>query len=125
MLSALDLSIEEVNPNHLVWLIDQNSKCFNCGLAGHFSNECRRPSAEKKGSSSENVDYKRKYFDLLKLNKEKAFITEDGDWAADEGDSDNKEHVNLALMAIGDEADSTTTSNGQVKTNNTSDLTKT
>ena len=26
---------------------------FNCGLAGHFSNECRRPPAEKKGSSSE------------------------------------------------------------------------
>ena len=25
MLSALDLSTEEINPNHLVWLIDQNS----------------------------------------------------------------------------------------------------
>ena len=94
-------------------MVDRSKfKCFNCGLAGHFSNECRRPSAEKKESSSENVDYRRKYFDLLKQNKEKAFITEDGDWADDEGDSDNEEHVNLTLMAIGDEADSTSTSNG-------------
>ncbi|XP_063945973.1 uncharacterized protein LOC135151452 [Daucus carota subsp. sativus] len=106
-------------------MIDRSKfKCFNCGLPGHFSNECRRPSSEKKGSSSENVDYRRKYFDLLKQSKEKALITEDGDWAADEGDSDNEEHVNLALMAIGDEADSSTTSNGQVKTTNTSDLSK-
>ena len=35
-------------------------------------------------------------------SSEKAFTTEDGDCAADEGDSDNEEHVNLALMAIGD-----------------------
>ncbi|XP_063939761.1 uncharacterized protein LOC135148464 [Daucus carota subsp. sativus] len=106
-------------------MVDRSKfKCFNCGLPGHFSNECRRPSAEKKGSSSENVDYRRKYFDLLKQSKEKAFITEDGDWAADEGDSDIEEHVNLALMAIGDDADSSTTSNGQVKTTNTADLTK-
>ncbi|XP_063936091.1 uncharacterized protein LOC135147168 [Daucus carota subsp. sativus] len=106
-------------------MVDRSKfKCFNCGLPGHFSNECRRPSAEKKGSSSENVDYRRKYFDLLKQSKEKALITEDGDWAADEGDSDNEEHVNLPLMAIGDEADSSTTSNGQVKTTNTSDLSK-
>ncbi|XP_063941537.1 uncharacterized protein LOC135149680 [Daucus carota subsp. sativus] len=95
-------------------MVDRSKfKCFNCGLPGHFSNECRRPSAEKKGSSSENVDYRRKYFDLLKQSKEKAFITEDGDWAADEGDSDIEEHVNLALMAIGDDANSSTTSNGQ------------
>ena len=106
-------------------MVDRSKfKCFNCGLPGHFSNECRRPSAEKKGSSSDNVDYRRKYFDLLKQSKEKAFITEDGDWAADEGDSDTEEHVNLALMAIGDDADSSFTSNGQVKTTNTADLTK-
>ncbi|XP_063945970.1 uncharacterized protein LOC135151450 [Daucus carota subsp. sativus] len=106
-------------------MVDRSKfKCFNCGLPGHFSNECRRPSSEKKGSSSENVDYRRKYFDLLKQSKEKALITEDGDWATDEGDSDNEEHVNLALMAIGDEADSSTTSNGQVKTTNKSDLSK-
>ena len=70
------------------------------------------------------MDYRRKYFDLLKQSKEKALITEDGDRAPDEGDSDNEEHVNFALMAIGDEADSSTTSNGQVKTTNTSDLSK-
>ncbi|XP_063942640.1 uncharacterized protein LOC135150307 [Daucus carota subsp. sativus] len=106
-------------------MVDRSKfKCFNCGLPGHFSNECRRPSAEKKGSSSENVDYRRKYFDLFKQSKEKAFITEDGDWAADEGDSDTEEHVNLALMAIGDDADYSTTSNGQVKITNTADLTK-
>ncbi|XP_063942882.1 uncharacterized protein LOC135150486 [Daucus carota subsp. sativus] len=106
-------------------MVDRSKfKCFYCGLPGHFSNECRRPASEKKGSFSENVDYRRKYFDLLKQNKEKAFITEDGGWAADEGDSDNEEHVNLALMAIGDEVDSSITSSGQVKTTNTSDLTK-
>nr|XP_017250775.1 PREDICTED: uncharacterized protein LOC108221405 [Daucus carota subsp. sativus] len=106
-------------------MVDRSKfKCYNCGLAGHFSNECRRPSVEKKGSSSDNVDYRKKYFDLLKQNKERAFITEDGDWAADGEESDNEEHVNLALMAIGDEADSTSNSNGQVKTTNTSDLTK-
>ncbi|XP_063942761.1 uncharacterized protein LOC135150404 [Daucus carota subsp. sativus] len=77
-----------------------------------------------RGNQSKPSDYRRKYFDLLKQNKEKAFITEDGDWAADEGDSDNEERVNLTLMAIGDEADSSTTSSGQVKTSNTSDLTK-
>ena len=62
-------------------------KCFNCGLPAHFSSEYRRTSAEKKGSSSENVDYRKKYFDQLKQNKERAFITKDGEWAADEGDS--------------------------------------
>ena len=107
-------------------MVDRSKfKCFNCGLPGHFYNECRRPPAEKKGSSSESVDYRKKYFDLLKQNNERAFITEDGDWAADEGDSDNEEHVNLALMTIGDEADSIPTSNGRVKTTNTTDLTKT
>ncbi|XP_063949970.1 uncharacterized protein LOC135152795 [Daucus carota subsp. sativus] len=95
-------------------MVDRSKfKCFNCGLPGHFFNECRRPASEKKGSSSKNVDYRRKYFDLLKQNKETTFITEDGDWAADEGDSNNEEHVNLALMAIGDEVDSSITSGGQ------------
>ena len=60
-------------------------------------------------SSPGNVDYRKKYFDLIKQNKERAFITEDGDGAADEDDSDNEEHVNLVLMAIGDEADSIST----------------
>ena len=53
-----------------------------------------------------------------------AFITEERDWAAEEEDSDDEELVNLAIMAIGDEVDSRSISNRQVKTTNTSDLTK-
>ena len=32
-------------------LVDRSKfKCFNCGIVGHFSNECRKPRAEKKKS---------------------------------------------------------------------------
>ena len=104
-------------------LVDRSKfKCFNCGLAGHFSSECRKPRAEKEKSSSDNVDYKKKYFDLLN-QKGRAFISEDKDWAAGD-DSDDEQLVNLALMALGDETDSPTPSSGQVSTTNTSDLSK-
>ena len=56
-------------------------KCYNCGIDVHFSNECRIPKTEKKGNASDGIDYKRKYYDLLK-SKEKAFVSEEKDWAA-------------------------------------------
>ena len=48
-------------------------KCYNCGIAGHFSYECRMPIFEKKGNVSEGIDYKKKYYDLL-ISKERAFV---------------------------------------------------
>ena len=48
-------------------------KIYNCGIDGHFSNECRKPKTEKKGNSSDGIDYKRKYYDLLRY-KEKSFV---------------------------------------------------
>ena len=48
-------------------------KCYNCGIDGHFSNECRKPKTEKKGNASDIIDYKRKYYDLLRY-KEKALF---------------------------------------------------
>ena len=77
-------------------------KCYNCGIAGHFSNECRKLKTEKKGNASDGIDYKRKYYDLLKT-KEKAFVSEEKDWALAGEDSDEKEFINLALMATSKE----------------------
>ncbi|KAL8156453.1 hypothetical protein AgCh_001519 [Apium graveolens] len=79
-------------------MVDKSKfKCFKCGLAGHFSIECRKSDSGKK--KFEAVDYKQKYFELLK-QKEGAFITQENDWAADglEDDEDTS-YVNLALMA--------------------------
>lgn len=48
-------------------LIDRSKfKCYNYGITGHLSSECRKPKAEKREKPSEAVDYKKKYFDLLK-----------------------------------------------------------
>ena len=41
-------------------------KCYNCGIAENFSNECRKSKTEKKGNASNGIDYKRKYNDLLR-----------------------------------------------------------
>jgi hypothetical protein len=98
-------------------------KCFNCGIAGHMISECRKPRSENKGKSTEAVDYKKKYFDLLR-QKGKAFMTQEYDWAA-EGDhsDDDTEYVNLALMADSGEQEASSASN-QVFSTNLSELTK-
>ena len=36
-------------------------KCYNCGIAGHFSNECRKPkSREERKHASDGIDYNEK-----------------------------------------------------------------
>ena len=49
-------------------------KCYNCGIARHFSYECKKPKTEKKENYSDVTDYKNKYYDLLR-SKEKAFVS--------------------------------------------------
>ncbi|KAL8134079.1 hypothetical protein AgCh_009229 [Apium graveolens] len=79
-------------------MVDKSKfKCFKCGLAGYFASECRKPDSSKK--KFEHVDYKQKYFEFLK-QKERAFITQENDWAADGLDEDEEiNYVILALMA--------------------------
>ncbi|KAL8146700.1 hypothetical protein AgCh_004440 [Apium graveolens] len=64
--------------------------------------ECLKPDSERK--KFEPVDYKKKYFELLK-QKERAFITQENDWVTDGVDEDEEtSYVILALMAKSDEA---------------------
>ncbi|KAL8157708.1 hypothetical protein AgCh_002420 [Apium graveolens] len=90
-------------------MVDKSKfKYYNCGMSGHFASECRKPTSDKK--KFEQVDYKKKYFDLLK-QKERAFLTQD-DWAADGiNEDDDMEYVNLALMANSDENETSSSSN--------------
>ena len=82
-------------------MVDKSKfKCYKCGLAGHFASECRKSDSSKK--KFEPVDYKQKYFELLK-QKERAFITQENDWAADGLNEDEEViYVNLALMVKSD-----------------------
>ena len=97
-------------------------KCYNCGIVGHFSNECMKPKTEKKGNASDGIDYKRKYYDHLRT-KEKAFVSEEKDCAAAWKDSDEEEFINLALMATLEEQEASS-AGSQVLTSNLSGLSK-
>ena len=77
-------------------------KCYNCGIIGYFSNECIKHNTEKKWNASDGIDYKNKYYDLLR-SKEKAFVSEEMDCAAAGEDYDEEEFINLALMATSEE----------------------
>ena len=68
------------------------------------------------------MDYKKKLYDLLR-SKKKAFVCEERDWAVEGDDSDEKEFINLALMASPDEQEASSSSS-QVLTTNISDLSK-
>jgi len=97
-------------------MVDKSKfKYFKCGLAKHFASECRKSDSSKK--KFEPVDYKQKYFELLK-QKERAFITQENDWAADGLDEDEDvSYVNLALMAKSDETETSSSSNQVITTN--------
>ena len=105
------------------YFVDRSKfKCYNCGIARHFSNECRETKTVKKGNISDGIDYKKKYYDLL-ISKEKAFVSEEKEWAAAGEDSDEEEFINLALMATLEEQEASSTGS-HIVTSNLSNLSR-
>ena len=102
-------------------MTDQTFKCFNCRIACHFSNECRKPKSEKK-RATDGIDYKQKYYDFLR-QKEKSFISKERDWAVEDDESDEEEFINLSFMADTDEQKASS-STFKVLTINISDLSR-
>ncbi|KAL8149006.1 hypothetical protein AgCh_006137 [Apium graveolens] len=88
-------------------ILEQPSQTETC--------ECRKPDSGKK--KFEDVDYKHKYFELLK-KKERDFITQENDWVADGLEEvEETNYVNLALMAKSNETETSSSSNQVITTN--------
>lgn len=79
-------------------------------------------NSRKKIEVRRSIDYKKKYFDLLK-QKEKAFITEEKDSAADGSDYDEEEYINFILI-VHTEEQQASSSTSQVLTTTIFELTK-
>ena len=75
------------------------------------------------GNASDVIDYmKESTYDLLR-SKEKAFVSEEKDWAATGEDSDEEEFINLALMATSEEQEASSACS-KVLTSNLSEISK-
>ncbi|KAL8118997.1 hypothetical protein AgCh_016477 [Apium graveolens] len=91
--------LEEVNKDKRAMNIlfnGINSEMFECVM-----NSPTAKDKSKNPRSNETVDYKKKYFDLLR-QKEREFTTKENDWA-DGNDSDDEDvYMNLALITKDD-----------------------
>ena len=68
---------ETINKTSLL-LIGPNLNVTTVELMGISPMNAGSPKIEKKENASDDIDYKRKYYDLL-ISKEKAFVLEDKD----------------------------------------------
>ena len=76
------------------------------------------PKAQtEKKRATDGIDYKQKYYDLFRQKeKEKAFVSKEKDWAAEDEESDEEEFINLAFMADSENQEASS-STSQVLTN--------
>ena len=88
-------------------MIDKSTvRCYNCNELGHFASDCKKPRQARPFEKRESIDDLKKENQRLKQQieamssklKGRAYVAEGRSW--DDTDSDEeKEHVNLALMA--------------------------